>query len=112
MAFNKRLWLHAAEWFEGIVAGTEQPEVPSYGLCSNIHLHLKRTFDVNKYHLDTIWHVIQLQAKQGDDPSYPIEGSEEAYYANQDKYNPETEFGARRLEVARTVARILRNMEY
>lgn len=107
---TKDVLTHAANWFEGIANGTEEPLEFSYGLCFNVYLYLNTIYAIDKFHLALIWSVIQRQAKQGDNPAYPIEGSEEAYDKNQDKYNPETEFGARRLEVARTVARILRNI--
>lgn len=107
---TKDVLIHAANWFEGIANGTEEPREFSYGLCFNVYLYLNTIYAIDKFHLDLICSVIQRQAKQGDNPAYPIEGSEDAYDKNQDKYNPETEFGARRLEVARTVARILRNM--
>lgn len=66
---------------------------PNHGICVNLMLTLDCTDCISEF-ADTAFEQIY-----GSSVSYPIEGTSLSYIQNKDKWNPDTEYGKKRLEL-------------
>lgn len=65
---------------------------PKYGICLNIYLVLDCTDCISDFLEEGTIEFF------GEDTNYPIEGNSLLHAKNKDKWNPDTEFGRKRLK--------------
>ena len=81
-----------------------------YGLCTNVRARLRElgfSQSEERFIEDSMAHFFR---KNGFDASYPVEGSVEDYVNSEDKYDPATSWGFRRLNLARQLAEHFANI--
>lgn len=87
---NKRVLKKIAEGLKSIKEGDLHA---NHGICINLYIK------VDPVHLVSDFLEAAFIQKFGSGECYPIEGSYDGYLADKDKWNPETEFGKKRIEL-------------
>jgi len=66
---------------------------PNHGICINLMFKLDCTDCISEFTNQAFTQIY------GNEDSYPIEGNSLGYIQNKDKWNPDTEYGKKRLEL-------------
>lgn len=93
----------AAEILIGIWYGDRNLAI-RHGLCSNVRARLRElgfSPSEERFIEDSMAHFFR---KHGFADDYPVEGSVEGYLNSEDKYDPATSWGFKRLNLARQLA--------
>jgi hypothetical protein len=98
----------SAQFLEDLASGKTRALMYSMGLCTNLSIGLSDQFgDRERRYMMDLMKLYFIKAGMHED--YPIEGSLKAYNDQSDKYDRNTEFGRKRIELAIELAAYFRS---